>query len=64
MFNSDSHSRFLARINGFRRRRVSVVTHHLWWFVHNAIAHPLIAMAPFRPLFRFHDYTSAKINGR
>jgi hypothetical protein len=39
------------------------VKYRLWWFVHNAVAHPLIAVAPRRIFFRFHDYTSRRMHG-
>lgn len=35
-----------------------------WWLVHNAVAHPLIAIAPRRTFFQFHDYTSRKMHGK
>lgn len=41
---------------GSRRR------HHLWWLVHNCLAHPLIGVCPIRPFFRFHDWTARRIN--
>jgi hypothetical protein len=46
-----------------RRKQVPWLSHTIWWFVHNAIAHPLIAVLPIRPLFRFHDWTSHKMHG-
>lgn len=72
MFDGDSHTRFHNRIEHFEARRnhlgkrtiLPKVTHYLWWVVHNAVAHPLIAVAPVKPLFDFHDYTSDKINGK
>ena len=57
-----SEERFRARLvahdgtYGSRRR------HHVWWFVHNCIAHPLIGVCPIRLFFRFHDYTARRIN--
>lgn len=36
--------------------------HYFWWFVHNCIAHPMIGVIPIKTTFRFHDYTSDKIN--
>lgn len=36
--------------------------HYFWWFVHNCIAHPMIGLVPIKTTFRFHDYTSDKIN--
>ena len=41
---------------GNRRR------HHVWWFVHNCVAHPLIGVLPIQATFRFHDWTARKIN--
>jgi hypothetical protein len=46
-----------------RRPTVPWLQHRFWWLVHNAVAHPLIAVAPRRTLFRFHDYTSRKMHG-
>lgn len=40
------------------------VKFRFWWVVHNAFAHPLIAVAPRRTFFRFHDYTSRKMHGK
>jgi hypothetical protein len=37
--------------------------HKFWWLVHNAVAHPLIAVAPVKPFFSFHDWTSRKMHG-
>lgn len=69
---ASSYGRYLERTEHFVERRLEngrmtvlpALTHRLWWFVHNAIAHPLIAIAPVKPLFDFHDYTSDKINGK
>jgi len=36
--------------------------HHFWWIIHNCIAHILIGLIPIKIFFRFHDYTSDKIN--
>lgn len=57
-----SEERFKERLRkhtdtyGSRRR------HHVWWAIHNCIAHPLIGICPFSLFFAFHDWTSAKIN--
>jgi hypothetical protein len=40
------------------------VKFRFWWLVHNAVAHPLIAVAPRRRFFEFHDYTSRKMHGK
>lgn len=61
---SPSQIRFHKRIERFRQRGIPVVYHHFWWLTHNAVAHPLIAILPIKPLFDFHDYTSGKINGK
>ncbi len=66
-----SYERFLERVENFKSRRkqigmrtiLPIWTHHWWWMVHNGVAHPLIAVLPVEPAFRFHDYTSDKING-
>lgn len=48
-----------------RRRQARPWTAHtFWWIVHNAVAHPLIAFLPFRPLFQFHDWTSRRMHGK
>lgn len=54
--------RFRNRIWKYRDSGKNVLIHHFWWFVHNAIAHPIIAVCPTHRAFRFHDYTSDKIN--
>lgn len=66
-----SHGRFEDRIDHFKENRASAglktilprTLHHFWWLMHNGVAHPLIAVAPVKPFFDFHDYTSDKING-
>jgi len=40
------------------------VKFRLWWLIHNAVAHPLIAIAPRRTFFRFHDFTSRRMHGK
>lgn len=54
--------RFELRIDRYRAAKRPTYVHHFWWFMHNAVAHPLIAVLPLAPAFRFHDYTAAKIN--
>lgn len=46
-----------------RKAEVPWVRHAFWWWVHNAVAHPMIALFPKRFAFRFHDYTSHKMHG-
>lgn len=36
--------------------------HLFWWLVHNCLAHPMIGVFPVGFAFRFHDWTSGKIN--
>lgn len=57
-----SAQRFDARVALFRRLHRSTAIHHFWWLVHNCVAHPMIGLAPVKPSFRFHDWTSRKIN--
>lgn len=57
-----AQGRFHQRIARYRREGVSALLHHLWWFTHNCIAHPLIGVLPVRWTFAFHDYTSERIN--
>lgn len=38
--------------------------HYTWWLVHNVVAHPLIGLFPFKPLFRLHDWTSHRMHNR
>jgi hypothetical protein len=39
-----------------------VIEKRLLWVFHNAVAHPLIGLLPFKPVFALHDW-SAKIMG-
>lgn len=57
-----SEGRFAVRIETWRKNKGSALGHHFWWFVHNAIAHPMIAVLPIKQTFAFHDYTSDRIN--
>jgi len=65
-----SFGRFYLRQDEYRSQNRAILEHHFWWFVHNAIAHPGIAIAPLlgstvsRQAFKFHDYTSDKINAK
>lgn len=47
-----------------RHKTVPWAKHTVWWVIHNAMAHPLIAVLPVRFTFRFHDWTSRKMHGR
>jgi hypothetical protein len=58
-----SAERFDKRIEVFKQKKKPVAVHHFWWFVHNCVAHPLIGVLPFAKwTFRFHDWTSHRIN--
>lgn len=46
-----------------RRARTPWARHTFWWWLHNAVAHPLIAFVPVRFFFRFHDWTSRRMHG-
>lgn len=59
---STSEGRFWWRIETWQNKKGSAVQHHFWWFVHNCISHPLIGVLPGHKTFKFHDYTSDKIN--
>lgn len=47
-----------------RRAEQPWAKHRFWWLVHNTVSHPLIGLVPWRPMFRFHDWTSKKMHGR
>lgn len=59
-----SLERFYQRIEVFKKKTIPLAWHHGWWIVHNCIAHPLIGIAPIKSFFKFHDYTSHKINAK
>jgi len=58
-----SAERFEHRLSVFREKKMSIARHNMWWFIHNAIAHPMIGIIPCKKTFAFHDWTSKKING-
>lgn len=57
-----SRDRFHERVARHKDLRASTALHHFWWVVHNCVSHPLIGIAPVKPFFDFHDWTSHKIN--
>lgn len=59
-----AEQRFESRVAIFKKEDKPVYKHHVWWFIHNCIAHPLIGVAPCKKTFDFHDWTSKKINGK
>ena len=66
--NTTSEDRFYQRISRFASRSTPVWMHHFWWMTHNCVAHPIIGVVPLVSerggdlAFRFHDFTSRKIN--
>jgi hypothetical protein len=59
-----AEERFHSRIDSFRKEDKPVYKHHVWWLIHNCVAHFLIGVAPCKSTFDFHDWTSKKINGK
>lgn len=59
-----SYGRFQERLARFRADGNSfpVVRHHAWWLIHNLAAHSAIGLIPHPVTFRFHDWTSRKLN--
>jgi hypothetical protein len=59
-----SEGRYAARIEKFKvqGKRFPRLQHYAWWFVHNIFAHGWLAIWPCRKSFRFHDWTSIKLN--
>lgn len=64
METTGSAERFPLRIEKFRKKKrfFPVLQHYFWWFVHNNITHFLIGIIPIKPFFKFHDWTSVKLN--
>lgn len=48
----------------FKKQKMPLWQHHTWWFLHNAVAHPMLGIAPSKLTFRFHDWTSRKLMGK
>lgn len=59
-----AEERFKGRTDEFKAKNRPIYKHHIWWFIHNCVAHPLIGILPSKSTFDFHDWTSRKINGR
>lgn len=58
-----AEDRYQKRIATFMQEEKPVYKHHVWWLIHNCVAHPLIGFVPCKSTFDFHDWTSKKING-
>lgn len=59
-----SEDRYKDRWALWEGMKLGAVRHYTWWLVHNLVAHPLIAVAPIRPAFRFHDWTSHRMHAK
>lgn len=44
--------------------RFAEIRHFGWWFLHNAIAHPLLGLSPNRATIWLHDWSSQHLNRR
>lgn len=60
-----SYGRFYIRLEKFKKayRWFPRTRHAFWWLVHNFIAHLLLCI-PVKLTFRFHDWTSDRLNLR
>ncbi len=59
-----AEDRFEKRVENFKIENKPLYKHHIWWLIHNCVAHPAIGVAPCKWAFDFHDWTSKKINGK
>ena len=59
-----SFGRFHERLARFQEdgKPLPKIRHHAWWLAHNLAAHTAIGLAPHPTTFRFHDWTSQKLN--
>ena len=59
-----SAGRYHARVERFETdgMRAPRARHRAWWVVHNCIAHMVLGIAPCQTTFRFHDWTSRRLN--
>jgi hypothetical protein len=58
-----SEGRYAKRIEKFRAKGVRFPRlRHYIWVVHNIFAHGMLAICPCRWTFRFHDWTSIRLN--
>lgn len=64
METTGSADRFPKRIEKFRKaeKKFPVLQHYFWWVMHNCITHFLIGIIPIKIFFKFHDWTSVKLN--
>lgn len=59
-----SEERYKDRWDLWEGTRFGILFHYSWWLIHNLVAHPLIAVFPFKPLFDFHDWTSHRMHNK
>lgn len=59
---STSVGRFRQRVNNWVDVDHGYMTHHLWWLLHNCVAHPALGLVPCQKTVDFHDWTSDKLN--
>lgn len=61
-----SAGRYEARIKKFEATgsRYPRIVHYFWWVLHNVGAHGFLAVAPCKYAFRFHDWSSKKLNAQ
>jgi len=59
-----SEFRYLERIRKFEEdgKPLPHLRHAALWFVHNVVAHPLLALSPSEPAVEFHELTSHWLN--
>jgi hypothetical protein len=57
-----SEGRYWRRIKRFKDLGRPVKEHHLWWLIHNCVAHPFVGLLPYGYAVRFHDYSSDRLN--
>lgn len=60
--DSTSLGRFRERIQSWMQQPNGYLEHHLWWVLHNCVAHPVLGLAPCKETIEFHDWASKKLN--
>jgi hypothetical protein len=59
-----SKGRFDHRLEKFKADGVALpaVRHYGWWLLHNVASHSLLGLCPVSLTFKFHDWTSKRLN--
>ena len=59
-----SEGRYPARQEKFvdKNKKAPYAQHRAWWMIHNCVAHLMIGVWPCHTTFKFHDWTSQKLN--